>query len=80
MSDKTKNNLRKIVYFVLFAIMICCFIYLGEKYADNSQEKILTINDYYNDLDKISPVDSPCFRLRSNSNLSRVLKGLRSSQ
>lgn len=52
MSDKTKNNLRKIVYFVLFAIMICCFIYLGEKYADNSQEKILTINDYYNDLDK----------------------------
>lgn len=47
-----KNSiLRKIIYFVLFSIMIFAFIYLGEKFADNSKDEIITINTYYDDLD-----------------------------
>ncbi len=47
MNDKTKNILRKVIYGVLFLIMIISFIYLSEKYAGNSEPKVLTINDYY---------------------------------
>ncbi len=47
MTTKTKSIIRKIIYAILFAAMIGCFIYLGEKYADNSEEKIETIRDYY---------------------------------
>lgn len=52
MSPKTKNIIRKIIYAILFTLLLFAFIYLGEKYADNSKEKEITINDYYSDLNK----------------------------
>lgn len=48
---KTKSIIRKIIYGILFIAMVFAFIYLSEKYASNSDPKILTINDYYGDLD-----------------------------
>lgn len=48
---KTKCIIRKIIYGILFIAMVFAFIYLSEKYASNSDPKILTINDYYGDLD-----------------------------
>lgn len=50
MNPKVKSILRKVIYAVLFLGMIVSFIYLSEKYADNSKVKVLTINDYYEDI------------------------------
>lgn len=50
--SKSKSIIRKIIYFILFALMIFAFIYLSEKYKDNSIEKIPTISDYYSDVDE----------------------------
>ena len=47
-----KNLLRKFVYLILFVLLAGCFIYISEKYKDNSKERIITINDYYKELDK----------------------------
>lgn len=51
MKKETKNIIRKVIYGILFIAMIAAFIYLSEKYASNSDPKILTINDYYSDID-----------------------------
>lgn len=48
--SKTKSIIRKVIYGILFLLMILAFIYLGDKYADNSKTKTLTINDYYSEL------------------------------
>lgn len=50
MSTKTKSILRKIIYGILFLLMIVAFVCLSEKYASNSEEKILTISDYYSEI------------------------------
>lgn len=52
MTQKTKGKIRKIVYAIIFAAMIFSFIYLGNKYAGNSEIKILDINDFYKDIEK----------------------------
>ena len=52
MTQKVKGIIRKIIYAIIFAAMILAFIYLGNKYAGNSEIKILDINDYYKDIDK----------------------------
>jgi hypothetical protein len=49
---KTKSILRKIIYLILFGLMIFAFVYLSEKYKDNSIEKIPTIKDYYTNADE----------------------------
>lgn len=51
MSLKTKSILRKAIYAILFMLCIGAFIYLGEKYTDDERDKIITINDYYSELD-----------------------------
>lgn len=50
MNSKTKQIIRKIIYAILFIAMIASFIYLSEKYADNSKVKVMTINDYYENI------------------------------
>lgn len=50
MSPRIKATLRKIIYIVLFLIMIVSFVYLSEKYASNSERKIYKINDYYENI------------------------------
>lgn len=50
MTLKTKQILRKIIYAILFAAMILCFICLGEKYANNSKDEVITISDYYSNI------------------------------
>ncbi len=50
MNPKTKNIIRKVIYLVLFTLMIFAFIYLAEKYKSNADDPVLTINSYY-DLD-----------------------------
>lgn len=52
MTQKTKGIIRKIIYTIIFAAMIFSFIYLGNKYAGNSEIKILDINDFYKDIEK----------------------------
>ena len=52
--SKTKSIIRNIIYFILFALMIFAFVYLSEKYKDNSVEKIPTIKDYYSNIDESS--------------------------
>ena len=42
-----KRLLRKIVYLILFVALAGCFIYISEKYKDNSKEVIITITDYH---------------------------------
>lgn len=50
MNDKNKKIIRKIIYGILFLVMTLSFIYLSEKYADNSKDKVFIITDYYKDI------------------------------
>jgi len=52
MTLKTKSIIRKLIYLIIFAAMIFGFIYLGNKYAGNSEIKTLDITDYYKNIDK----------------------------
>ncbi len=47
MNRKTKDLIRKGIYAIIFIAMLAAFIYLGNKYAGNSEIKVYTINDYY---------------------------------
>ena len=49
---KTKGILRKAIYAVVFVAMIASFIYLGNKYAGNSEIKVLDITDFYKNINK----------------------------
>lgn len=49
---KTKGILRKAIYAIVFITMIASFIYLGNKYAGNSEIKVLDITDFYKDIKK----------------------------
>ena len=68
MEPRGNKIVRRIIYFILFAILIAGFIYLGEKYKDNSKVKVYTIEDYYPD------IDSNIFEVVSGSKLINVLK------
>ncbi len=50
MKPKTKNIIRKTIYGILFLAMIVAFVYLSEKYADNGDDHVITINDYYQNI------------------------------
>ena len=52
MTRKTKDIIRKGIYVIIFIAMLAAFVYLGNKYADNSEVKVPTINDYYKDIKK----------------------------
>ncbi len=45
--EKTKKILRKIIYAVLFSVMIFAFIYLSNKYTNDQKEPTPVITDYY---------------------------------
>ncbi len=47
MKPKTKSIIRKIIYIILFLIMAVAFVYLSEKYSNNSEKKVFVISDYY---------------------------------
>jgi len=68
MEPKGNKVIRKLVYFVIFAILVVGFVYLGEKYKDNSKVKTYTINDYYPE------ADSELFEVVSGSKLISILK------
>ncbi len=42
-----KSMARKIIYLVLFAIIIYAFIYISNKYEKLSEEKTIVFSDYY---------------------------------
>jgi hypothetical protein len=50
MTIKTKQLIRKAIYAVIFIAMLAAFIMFGNKYAGNSEIKVLTINDYYKNI------------------------------
>ncbi len=52
MNRRVKNTIRKIIYIIIFIAMITCFIYLGNKYANDDKQKVITINDYYKNVKK----------------------------
>lgn len=60
--------LRRIIYTVLFIALIVGFVYLGEKYKDNSKVKTFTVEDYYSD------ISSDYFEAVSGSKLINILK------
>ena len=70
MSKKVKSIIRKIIYLILFSLIIFAFIYLSDKYAERSERKVMTFNDYYQSIDKTKRDDV----IRSNT-LIKYLKG-----
>ena len=52
MNRRVKNTIRKVIYIIIFTAMITCFIYLGNKYASDDKQKVITINDYYKNVKK----------------------------
>ncbi|MBQ4030302.1 MAG: hypothetical protein II625_00990 [Bacilli bacterium] len=68
MEPRGNKIIRKIVYFILFAILILGFVYLGEKYKDNSKVKVYTIEDYY------PGIGTDIFQSVSGSKLISILK------
>lgn len=68
MNVKTKNILKKIIYVILFVLMIFAFIYLSEKYKDNSKEEVKTISNYYPE------INSDVFNVINGTKLINVIK------
>ena len=68
MEPRGNKIVRKIIYFVIFAILVVGFVYLGEKYKDNSKIKTYTITDYYPE------ADGELFEVVSGSKLINILK------
>ena len=68
MTPKVKSILRKIIYFLLFALMIVAFIVLSEKYADNSEQRISVISDYYEN------TKANCYEVISGNKMISLLK------
>lgn len=68
MEPKGNKIVRKVIYFILFAILIAGFIYLGEKYKDNSDVKVPTIQDYYPNM------NGELFDVVSGSKLINILR------
>lgn len=52
MTRKVKGIIRKGIYAIIFIAMLAAFIYLGNKYAGNSEVKVLDITDYYAEIKK----------------------------
>ena len=68
MNIKTRNILKKIIYVILFVLMIFAFIYLSEKYKDNSKEEVKTISNYYPE------INSDVFNVINGTKLINVIK------
>ena len=68
MTPKVKSILRKIIYFLLFALMIVAFIVLSEKYADNSKQRVSVISDYYEN------TKADCYEVISGNKMISLLK------
>jgi hypothetical protein len=47
-----KSVIRKLLYFVLFGLIIFAFIYISNKYEKLSVEEEISISDYYKGLDE----------------------------
>ena len=49
MLKKEKKNclVRKLTYFILFALIICGFLGISKKYANNHLEQVVLFSDYY---------------------------------
>lgn len=52
MNQKLKNMIRKGIYAIIFIAMLAAFIYLGNKYASNSEIRVPVITDYYKEMPK----------------------------
>ena len=50
MEPKGNKIVRRVIYFILFAGLAACFVFLGEKYKSNSEVREYTIKDYYPDM------------------------------
>ena len=68
MEPKGNKIVRKLIYFIIFAVLVAGFVYLGEKYKDNSLVKTYTITDYYPE------ADGDIFVVVSGSRLINILK------
>lgn len=68
MNIKKRNILKKIIYVILFVLMIFAFIYLSEKYKDNSKEEVKTISNYYPE------INSDVFNVINGTKLINVIK------
>ena len=69
-SKKENNTIRKIVYILLFALIIFCFIEISKKYSQNTIHQTLQFSDYYenekNDYIKV---------INGNETIRKIKKG-----
>jgi len=72
MVPKGNKIVRKVIYFILFGILIAGFIYLGEKYKGNDKVVVYTIKNYYPNMEEED------FEAISGSKLINVLRDKRS--
>ena len=49
-----KNIIRKLIYLVLYGLIIFAFVYISNKYENLSKEEEIIITDYYKGLSSIS--------------------------
>ena len=48
MKEEKKSSFgRKIIYFILFALIIFCFVEISKKYASNTAQETIQFSDYY---------------------------------
>lgn len=56
-NKNTKSIIRKIIYLILFSLMIFAFIYLSNRYSFLSEKKEVTISDYYKNIENNKKYD-----------------------
>ncbi len=68
MNAKTKSIIRACIYFILFSLLLVCFIFLSNKYSDNGKSIIKTYHDYY------EKIDSEKYEVVNGSKTKKLIK------
>ena len=68
--EKDKNIVRKVIYIILIALVLFCFIEISKKYSSNTEEQVINFSDYYpeenNDYIKV---------INGNETIRKIKKG-----
>ncbi len=68
--EKDKNIVRKVIYIILIALVLFCFIEISKKYSSNTEQQVINFSDYYpeenNDYIKV---------INGNETIRKIKKG-----
>lgn len=70
MKTKSRNYLRIFIYLIIIIIMVCGFIYLGEKYSTNGEYETSLMSDYY----KIDDLNDENYQVIRGSEFISLIK------